>query len=272
MTLELPLHCRVAVRDFNHGWIDFFERTQLIPEIYLKHNDLAPRAESKIDEITAWVRAKKIRPTLHAPVVNVDPVAFDSVARNEWRDVADQVAAIAGKLGAVNIVCHPIFDKYANRKDYEKWMEENLLFFDHFLARTRGLGVTVTIENIFDERPEPLYDLIERLASERCLFCFDVGHFYSFSKASLSKWFDLLGDHLAEIHIHDNHGETDEHLPPGEGTFSFKKLKPYLSRIDRSFIITMEPLSREAAERALKGTEELLGIGGQKGFESQNDK
>ena len=44
-----------------------------------------------------------------------------------------------------------------------------------------------------------------------------------------AKWVDSLGDHLGEIHLHDNHGTADEHLPVGEGTFPFKELMRLLS-------------------------------------------
>jgi sugar phosphate isomerase/epimerase len=33
--------------------------------------------------------------------------------------------------------------------------------------------------------------------------------------------FDLLRELVASAHIHDNHGERDEHLPPYEGTIDW---------------------------------------------------
>ncbi len=42
----------------------------------------------------------------------------------------------------------------------------------------------------------------------------------------------LLGDAIVHMHVHDNHGQRDEHLPMGRGTIDFSVLAPVLARFD----------------------------------------
>jgi len=55
---------------------------------------------------------------------------------------------------------------------------------------------------------------------------------------------------MAEIHIHDNHGLTDEHLPPGEGQIDFELLFKLLKRFAPDALWTIEAHSQDRLERA----------------------
>jgi sugar phosphate isomerase/epimerase len=45
---------------------------------------------------------------------------------------------------------------------------------------------------------------------------------------------------LIHIHIHDNHGELDEHLPLGSGIIDFKKVVKWLKDAGYNRTITFE--------------------------------
>lgn len=51
--------------------------------------------------------------------------------------------------------------------------------------------------------------------------CFDIGHANTAGTIQ-----DFLGysDRFVNVHVHDNHGEWDEHLPVGEGNIDFRKV------------------------------------------------
>ena len=63
---------------------------------------------------------------------------------------------------------------------------------------------------------------------------------------------------MAESHIHDNHGQTDEHLPPGEGQIDFNRLFGLLRQYAPDCVYTIEAHTVERLERALKGIEKYL--------------
>ena len=82
-------------------------------------------------------------------------------------------------------------------------------------------------------------------------FCFDTGHFNAFAGVPLEVWMDRLGHRLIEIHLHDNKGVLDEHLPVGEGTFPFVKLFSILRERKLTPILTVEAHSEQNLAKTL---------------------
>jgi len=72
-------------------------------------------------------------------------------------------------------------------------------------------------------------------------FHLDVGHaFIENRMEGVKSYIDTFADRLVHIHIHDNHGEEDEHLSLGRGKIDFKKVVRYLKAIDYDRTITFE--------------------------------
>jgi sugar phosphate isomerase/epimerase len=61
-----------------------------------------------------------------------------------------------------------------------------------------------------------------------------------YSATSLDEWMNELGSRLGQIHIHDNNGIYDEHLPIGEGNFPFQQFFSMIRERDVNPIITLE--------------------------------
>ena len=73
-------------------------------------------------------------------------------------------------------------------------------------------------------------------------FCLDPGHTFAFGDAPLKTWVNALGKYLGQIHLHDNHGEEDEHLALGKGSIDFQPVFDLLtSDKENRIIITLEP-------------------------------
>jgi sugar phosphate isomerase/epimerase len=81
-------------------------------------------------------------------------------------------------------------------------------------------GVTIAIENKADELscPTSLHHFIQETHLP-VKFCFDTGHAHI--EGGVSAGFELMRERAVTVHVHDNHGEKDEHLPPGEGSIDW---------------------------------------------------
>jgi sugar phosphate isomerase/epimerase len=55
-----------------------------------------------------------------------------------------------------------------------------------------------------------------------------------------------------EVHLHDNHGEADEHLPIGEGGFDFDRFFKLLSQFGLNPVYTIEPHEEAHLRRSLE--------------------
>jgi sugar phosphate isomerase/epimerase len=75
----------------------------------------------------------------------------------------------------------------------------------------------------------------------------------------MSEWFEAIGERVVELHIHDNNGRRDEHLPIGDGRIDFKEFFGLVARHSNDPIFTIEPHGEEALQRGLKALEPYLG-------------
>ena len=86
------------------------------------------------------------------------------------------------------VVFHPGFDpwKYGGQDDL--WVKRNLEFWPPLLEQAAEAGCPMALENIFEEAPITLRELLTRLDSPWLGHCFDVGHWNLFGRVSLAEW------------------------------------------------------------------------------------
>jgi len=69
----------------------------------------------------------------------------------------------------------------------------------------------------------------------------DIAHaFIEGGMERIRLYLTRFSERLAHVHIHDNHGELDEHLPLGAGAIDFKKVVRWLKEIEYNGTITFE--------------------------------
>ena len=94
---------------------------------------------------------------------------------------------------------------------------------EHLTLHARHAGVTICVENTPSEMGEPSYlrAFVDETRLTTLRFNFDIGHAHLAEgpeDARIARAFEPLRDLIVSAHIHDNHGEKDEHLPPYDGT------------------------------------------------------
>jgi sugar phosphate isomerase/epimerase len=117
---------------------------------------------------------------------------------------------------------------------------------EHLTLHAHHVGVTLCLENTTSEMGAPPY-LASFLGETRLTalrFNFDIGHAHLADGPEadrVANSFELLRDHLASAHIHDNHGEKDEHLPPYDGSIDWPAaLKLFSSLPGAELPLTLE--------------------------------
>jgi sugar phosphate isomerase/epimerase len=81
--------------------------------------------------------------------------------------------------------------------------------------------VTIALENTPDEMgaPASLAQFVKETHLHDLRICFDAGHAHM--DGALETGFEAVRDRVVTAHIHDNHGEKDEHLLPYEGSIDW---------------------------------------------------
>jgi len=82
-------------------------------------------------------------------------------------------------------------------------------------------GINVAVENLRETNLHAAY-VLEHIDAPRLGLCYDSGHWHACKDKSPQ--FDFLtrfGHRLMALHLHDNHGENDDHMLPFNGTINW---------------------------------------------------
>ncbi|HDH02379.1 MAG TPA: sugar phosphate isomerase/epimerase [Nitrospirae bacterium] len=191
--------------------------------------------------------------TVHGPFMDLSPGAVDPLIRKVTMERFSRTLNISGLLRARNVVFHSGYEKWKYEHRTDLWLESSLRTWEPVLVQAEAQGLTISIENIFEEEPENLRMLAEAVNSRNFGLCFDAGHFNLFSTISLKQWLSIVSPYLLELHLHDNDGTRDSHMPPGKGVFDFKALFDDLEVLEvDNLIATVETHSIDDVKESIR--------------------
>jgi len=221
------------------------------PEIGFDYAVLDSTGKNEFRKVAARLSDAGLRVTFHAPFMDLRPGAIDPCIREVSRDRLMQVFELVPLFRPRTVVCHPSFDSRYYVSTEMKWLENSINTWRTFGNLAAELNTIIVLENVYEQMPRHFVNLLTALDSPHVRFCFDTGHYNAFSDALLQQWLEELGDFLEEVHLHDNEGRRDEHLPIGEGNFPFAELFDFLRKREQKPILTLEAHSEEHFRRTV---------------------
>lgn len=238
--------------------LDYAVRHRVNPEVFLPADSLDTMVWEELASHASVLHKAGLVTTIHAPFMDLNPGAIDSSIREATRRRIQQVMQAAELLRPKVIVVHPGFDDLHYGDNSLVWLKNSVEFWREFVPRARELGTILAVENIFEKEPSTIKALLDEVDDPCFRHCFDVGHWNMFTTVTLEEWFQELGSYIAESHIHDNNGKSDEHLPLGEGIIDFARFFPLLTRYSPEAIWTIEAHSAERLQRALANIQKFI--------------
>jgi len=237
---------------------DFALKNNIHPEIYFSSEELDASDERDVKHLADTLKEKSLEVTLHGPFMDLSPGGVDRKIKEVTLDRFLKTIELASFFKPKTIVFHPGYDKWKFDGEVKLWLESSLQTWKPLVKEAEDLGLTLTIENVFEETPDSIKTLLEEIHSPHFRFCFDTGHHHVFSKVPVSVWFETLEKYLFEVHLHDNHKERDEHLPVGEGSFDFDGFFNLLSQYKLNPIYTIEPHEEDHLWKSLKAVKRYI--------------
>lgn len=159
--------------------------------------------------------------SMHGPFGDLNAGSFDKMIRETTINRFELGYEVAQKLGVSSIVYHTGF--VPNTSPPSGWIKRCAETWDDFLEG-KSEDVTFYIENMLEFTPEVLKDLLQEIGKDNVQACLDIGHAHALSKTPAIEWIKALGNKIGYVHLHDNHGESDEHLGLGTGTMNVKEV------------------------------------------------
>ncbi|MDD5085813.1 MAG: sugar phosphate isomerase/epimerase [Candidatus Omnitrophica bacterium] len=197
-------------------------------------------------------RKYPVKRTIHGPFRDLHYHSSDKRIVEVVRYRFLQAIEVARRLGASHIVYHSTFTPFIVNREFPKlWLERSLGFWPKIVECAARSNITLLIENIWDDKPEHMRDLIRGVNSPYFKACLDMGHINIFSKVPLANWLDVLGKDLVYFHIHNNPGAWDLHRSLGKGSINYEEIFREIEGRGLDPIFTIEVMNRADVEESL---------------------
>jgi sugar phosphate isomerase/epimerase len=229
----------------------------LAPEIAFKGPELDDLSPARLQAVAHLLAEAGRRPTVHAPFFDLSPGAMEPLVRQITRQRLTQALQAAAHLGAHLMVVHPGYDRWRYPNLATAWIGQAAATFTPLLALAEQYDCRLALENIYEDTPTTLTALVDRLDTPWFGHCFDIGHWRLFGSMPQSEWLTLIAPRLLHLHLHDNRGINDDHLPVGEGIIDYAPLFKLLTGLTEPPSITLEAHGPEELQRSLANLNHL---------------
>lgn len=201
--------------------------------------------------------------SVHSPAYALNIGSLNPGLRAE--SVRQIIGAIelASDLGAKNVVIHGGTVHFLHPELWEdtkaKSRQAVMRSLEECVSRAERLGVTVCLENLCLRGAVPgtlaeVADLVRGMGSESLRIAFDIAHF-----SIMREPIESIGhaaDLISHVHISDNDGIEDTHLPMGHGKLEVERYLPFLRAFDGPIVMEIEDV-KTPGKMALESKEWL---------------
>ena len=205
-------------------------------EIFCSRAHFDYSSKQEIEAIKGMLEHQKLQlASLHAPTskdasamresgIPLSVCEVERVRRIEAMDEFKRAIDVAEELPFSRMVMHMGGSREA--ADPRK-RDAAFSTLEHLVLHAKHIGVTLCVENTTSEmgQPEYLRAFVDETRLTGLRFNFDVGHAFlgdGEEAGRIAKAFEPMRELVASVHLHDNHGEKDEHLPPYDGSVDWQ--------------------------------------------------
>ncbi len=242
-------------------YLEMVMRLGINVEIGFEAQELDKVSRRELTTVAGKLQERGHRVTLHSPFWDLSPGSIDPLVRSISRFRLQQFFDIIDIFRPIQVVCHTGFDPRHHQGHRDRWLENSQSSWEPLVVRAERLETPLLLENVWERGPELHKELFERIRSPYFGFCLDAGHQHSFSETSWAVWLEILWEVMKEIHLHDNDGTRDAHLPIGQGSIDFAYLFMFLGEKGHWPLLTLEPHHEEHVASSLEGLREVFQAG-----------
>jgi sugar phosphate isomerase/epimerase len=227
--------------------LDFVSQEFDAWELVAEGRHFLPDLEKNFRDVTSPF---DLRFSAHCPLSDVNLGSLNPRMREaSVREIVNAIAS-ASRMNMAVCTVHPGYFSSIGMLDKTSVIAKARESLEAVEKASKEYGVKVAIENLplmggagMGRTPDELHSLIEGLELG---ICFDVGH------ANTNKVVDEWLKHTKEflnVHIHDNLGDYDAHLPIGLGNIDFKKVMAALADYKGLLVIESRSLGEGVVSR-----------------------
>jgi sugar phosphate isomerase/epimerase len=208
--------------------LEHFTGQRLNPEIGIDAAAIERFSAEEFARVADVLHQHGLTVTLHAPFVDLSAGSTDRAIRDVTRRRFEELLRLVPLFRPRTVVAHAGYDWQRYEYFRKTWLELSVEFWGWVAESLNRLGSRLMLENVYEHHPGEIIEVFERLRSSHVGLCLDCGHLTAFGRASLDEWLEGLGAFIGQLHLHDNMGKKDDHLPMGQGRINFVRLFDFL--------------------------------------------
>lgn len=145
---------------------------------------------------------------LHGPFFDLNPISPDRTIREVSYEKYKKAMEIAKELDVDYLIFHSQISLYNLTPKIRKFIKEENRKFWNWIIKDMNYKGMILIENIFEEDPYVLKEVIEAINLDNIRINLDLEH-VKLSEVELEIWIKELKDYIEVVHIHTNQGIFD---------------------------------------------------------------
>ena len=192
--------------------------------------------EVDFERAVEWYKQSNRVKSLHGYFIDVNPASADPSISDYSKKACEKSCQTANRIGAQNVVFHS--SCYPNLRGVymDRWAKISGAFFSELADK---YNLNLFIENCADVDPGPIKKLLSEAKNPKVKACLDTGHAL-LTRTPMEKWFEELFEYIGYVHLSDNMGLFDDHMPLGEGTLNIKLIDDYCRKLPKDTPATLE--------------------------------
>jgi sugar phosphate isomerase/epimerase len=218
--VEDPFNWAYSLEDIGYtGWEIVQEGSQCL-------ND------ENIQQVRDILETTNLSLTMHLPFSDMNMAGLNSGIHNEVMRQMKYYLDMASGLVELAVLHPGYLSPYGGQVPDKAW-QVNIESIQQLCDFAEERGIIIAVENmpdipkIYGKIPDEMLDILEQVDRDNVGMTLDVGHANTMGR--VDEFVEKCFGKIKHMHIHDNHGVHDEHLPLGQGSIDWKKLMGSIS-------------------------------------------
>jgi sugar phosphate isomerase/epimerase len=163
----------------------------------------------------------KVR-TSHLPFYDLNIASLDENIAKYSMDIIKRAIDVAYELDIHSGVMHSGINVKVPKYGIKRWLKRFLYNYNEISEYAKSKDFEIFLENTYEQGFWFFDAVLAEHPDQR--FCLDIGHSNCFSDFSAVDFLTNFPGKVGEMHIHDNRGDEDAHMPIGKGNIEFESI------------------------------------------------
>jgi sugar phosphate isomerase/epimerase len=216
-------------------------------------------------EIREHLTQRELELVCHLPTFLSTADLTGRIRKASIDETLDSLEA-AAELEPLKVVLHPSYVTGLGVFVPELAKAHAMESLEILVDKAHGLGLCLCLENMFPRtqwliNPEEFVDIMAKFPTLNLLLDIGHAHIEDAGGKKCLRFIEMFGNRIGHLHVSDNFGKEDQHLPIGAGIIDFSRVVKAIKEVGYNDTVTLEVFSkdRDYLKMSKRKMEEMFG-------------